>query len=92
MGEVKIIEDYAPGDIVIPTRVGDPEVTRPKNYMDISIDVGPGVVATVLGAPLVQPVLDHAINWAINRCARCGRMGHTIFKCYAKTRVDGSRL
>lgn len=88
-----ILDDYAQGtSILIPTTVGDAESARPKTYADVSLDVGPGIVAMAIGIPLAQPAIEQIFNWAINRCTRCGRLGHTIFRCFARTRSDGTRL
>jgi hypothetical protein len=91
--KIDIIDDYTQGtSILIPTEDGPVESSRPKTYVDVSLDVGPGIVAMVIGVPLAQPAIEQIFNWAINRCTRCGRRGHTIFRCCARTRSDGTRL
>tara|TARA_Y100000385_G_C12694476_1_gene467820 strand:+ start:41 stop:541 length:501 start_codon:yes stop_codon:yes gene_type:complete len=36
--------------------------------------------------------IDRMINGASDKCFRCGRKGHFVNKCYAKTHIDGRSL
>lgn len=44
------------------------------------------------GSFLIKILLDGLLFAADNYCLRCGRMGHNILKCYAKTHISGKRL
>ena len=36
--------------------------------------------------------IDRMINGACNKCFRCGRKGHFVNNCYARTHINGSTL
>lgn len=45
-----------------------------------------------LSAPAVEEEITVEKEGTENKCTRCGRNGHTVEKCYAKTRSDGTKL
>lgn len=42
--------------------------------------------------PYQVAALEQELNTSENRCFRCGRRGHFINMCYARTHIDGSPL
>jgi len=65
-----------------------------KEYMSIyGIDsVRGGSYSTITLSDCQKSLLINEIRGATDKCIKCGRKGHFIKNCYAKTNIDGTKI